>query len=240
MLTGDENIVDINFTVFWQIKDPKAFLFNIAAPEGTVKAAAESAMREIIGKTPIASALAEGRAAVEIETVKLLQYILDSYGAGIEVMQVQLQKVNPPPPVIDAFSDVQRARTDQERARNEAEGYRNDIIPRARGEAERLTQEAEAYKQEVVARSEGDAQRFLSVLQTYKASKDVTTQRIYLETMEQILKTAPKVLIDPAAEGAGSGVVPYLPLPEIARRAPPPAPPAAQPPAAQANRGTPR
>ncbi|HWK48221.1 MAG TPA: FtsH protease activity modulator HflK [Stellaceae bacterium] len=228
MLTGDENIVDINFTVFWVIKDPKAYLFNIAAPEATVKAAAESAMRETVGRTPIASALAEGRRAIEVDTQKLLQYVLDSYGSGVEVTQVQLQKVDPPGPVIDAFRDVQRARTDQERARNEAEGYRNDILPRARGEAERITQEAEAYKQEIVARAQGDAQRFLSVLQTYKAAKDVTTERLYLETMEQILRSANKVLIDPAAQGAGQGVVPYLPLPDLTRRTTPPPAPANQ------------
>jgi len=183
MLTGDENIVDINFTVFWLIKDAKAYLFNIRAPESTVKAAAESAMREIIGQTPIARALAEGRGQVEQDTRDLLQKILDSYGAGIQITQVQLQKVDPPGPVIDAFRDVQRARADQERLRNEADGYRNDIIPRARGQAEQIRQQADAYKQEVVARAQGDASRFLAVEEAYERAKDVTTRRIYLETM---------------------------------------------------------
>ncbi|WP_374444091.1 FtsH protease activity modulator HflK [Stella sp.] len=223
MLTGDENIVDINFTVFWVIRNAGEFLFNIRSPEQTVKAAAESAIRESIGQIPIALALAEGRREIEQNTLRLLQEVLDNYTAGILVTQVQLQKVDPPGPVIDAFRDVQRARADQERLRNEAEAYRNDIIPRARGEAERLVQEAEAYKQEVVARSEGDAQRFTSVYQAYRAAPDVTTQRIYLETMEEVLRNVNKVVIDKSA--AGSGVVPYLPLPEVARRPGQAAPP---------------
>ena len=135
MLTGDENIVDINFTVFWLIKDAQAYLFNIRNPEATVKSAAESAMREVVGETPIAAALAEGRGKIETDTQALLQRILDSYGAGIEITQVQMAKVDPPAPVIDAFRDVQRALADRERLRNEAEAYRNDILPRARGEA---------------------------------------------------------------------------------------------------------
>ena len=142
MLTGDENIVDINFTVFWVIKDAQPYLFNIRDPEATVKSAAESAMREMIGETPIAQALAEGRGKIETDTQSLLQGILDTYGAGIVVTQVQLQKVDPPAPVIDAFRDVQRALADRERLRNEAEAYRNDIIPRARGDAVRIKQEA--------------------------------------------------------------------------------------------------
>ena len=135
MLTGDENIVDINFTVFWLIKDAQSYLFNIRNPEATVKSAAESAMREIVGETPIAAALAEGRGKIESQTQALLQRILDSYGAGIQITQVQMAKVDPPAPVIDAFRDVQRALADRERLRNEAEAYRNDILPRARGEA---------------------------------------------------------------------------------------------------------
>ncbi|MGE0725421.1 MAG: FtsH protease activity modulator HflK [Alphaproteobacteria bacterium] len=216
MLTGDENIVDINFTVFWVIRNAGEFLFNVRAAEQTVKAAAESAMRESIGQVQIALALAEGRRDIEQNTLRLLQQILDSYGAGILVTQVQLQKVDPPGPVIDAFRDVQRARADQERLRNEAEAYRNDIIPRSRGEAERLVQEAEAYKQEVVARSQGDAERFVSVYNAYRAAPEVTTQRIYLETIEDVLRNVNKVLIDKS--GGGSGVVPYLPLPELQRR----------------------
>src|SRR6056297_2359849 len=216
MLTGDENIVDINFVVFWVIDDAGQYLFNVRDPEQTVKAAAESVMREIIGQTPIASALAEGRAEIEARAQRDLQTILDNYEAGVRVTQSQLLKVDPPSQVIDAFRDVQRARADQERLRNEAEAYRNDIIPRARGEAEQLIQEAEAYRQEVVSRASGDAERFNSVYESYVVSKDVTVRRIYLETMEEVFGNVDKLLID--TEAAGYGVLPYLPLPELQRR----------------------
>lgn len=220
MLTGDENIVDINFTVFWVIKDAQAYLFNIRAPEATVKSAAESAMREIVGETPIAQALAEGRGKIESDTQHLLQRILDSYGAGILVTQVQLAKVDPPAPVIDAFRDVQRALADRERLRNEAEAYRNDILPRARGDAVRIRQEAEAYHSEIVARAQGDADRFDAVYKAYKLAQDVTAQRLYIETMEEILKSANKIIIDKAGE-SGSGIMPYLPLPSLPGFRPP-------------------
>ena len=219
MLTGDQNIVDIDFSVFWQVKDAGAYLFNIRDPEGTVKVAAESAMREIIGQTQIQSALTEGRTQIEIKVRDHLQRLLDSYHAGIRVSQVQLLKSDPPAAVVDAFNDVQRAKADQERLRNEAEGYRNDIIPRARGEAQRLVQEAEAYKEQVTNLAEGDAKRFVSVYEAYKQAQDVTTRRMYLETMEEVLKNAHKVIIDPNAKG--QGVVPYLPLPELKGRAEP-------------------
>src|SRR5215472_15556222 len=214
MLTGDENIVDINFAVFWIIKDARAYLFNIRGPDATVKSAAESAMREVIGETPIAQALAEGRGKIETDTQHLLQGILDAYRAGIEVTQLQLLKVDPPAPVIDAFRDVQRALADREKLRNEAEAYRNDIIPRARGAAVAVKQEAEAYRQEIIARAQGDADRFTAVYKAFKAAQDVTLQRLYLETMEEILKNSNKVIIDRSAEG-GSGVLPYLPLPAL-------------------------
>jgi membrane protease subunit HflK len=217
MLTGDENIVDINFVLLWQIKDAGQFLFNIRDPESTVKAVAESVMREIIGKTPIAEATTEARGAIEVGAREQIQGILDSYGAGILVTQVQLQKVDPPSEVIDAFRDVQRAQADRERLQNEAETFANDILPRARGDAERISQEAQAYRQEVVARADGDAQRFLAVYKEYDKARDVTTRRIYLETMEEVLRGVNKVLIDQSA--GGNGVVPYLPLPELQRRA---------------------
>ena len=216
MLTGDENIVDINFVVFWIIKDAGDYLFNVREPERSVKAASESVMREIVGQTPIAAALAEGRGQIEDKVKAGVQGILDNYRTGIEITNVQLLKADPPNQVVDAFRDVQRARADQERLRNEAEAYANDIIPRARGEAERLVQEAEAYKQEVVARSEGDAQRFTQVYTAFRAAKDVTTKRIYLETMEEIFGNAEKYVIDQG--GGASGVVPYLPLPEVQKR----------------------
>jgi membrane protease subunit HflK len=217
MLTGDENIVDINFVLLWQIKDAGQFLFNIRDPEPTVKAVAESVMREIIGKTPIVEATTEGRGAIELAGREQTQQILDDYSAGILVNQVQLQKVDPPSEVIDAFRDVQRAQADRERAQNEAEAFANDILPRARGEAERLLQEAQAYRQEVVARADGDAQRFVAVYDEYVKAQDVTIRRIYLETMEDVLRDMNKIVIDSSASSAG--VVPYLPLPELERRA---------------------
>jgi membrane protease subunit HflK len=222
MLTGDENIVDINFAVFWVIKDARAYLFNIRDPDATVKSAAESAMREIVGQTPIAQALAEGRGRIEADTQKLLQRILDSYGAGIEITQVQLLKVDPPAEVIDAFRDVQRALADRERLRNEAESYRNEILPKARGQAVQIRQDADAYHAEIVARSQGDADRFIAVYKAYKAAEDVTAERLYIETIEEILKNSNKVILDRALEGQ-NGILPYLPLPNLPAFVPPPA-----------------
>ena len=217
MLTGDENIIDVKFTVFWRIRDAGQFLFNIQAPERTVKDAAESAMREVIGKTRLQSALAEERLLLAQQTHQLTQQILDYYGAGIEITQVEPQDIAPPEAVIASFRDVQAARADQERAKNEAEAYRNDIIPRARGAAERLVQEGTAYKEEVVAKAQGEAARFLSVYGEYAQNMDVVRRRMYLETMEEVLGGIDKVLIDSSAQGSG-GVVPYLPLPELQRR----------------------
>lgn len=213
MLTGDENIVDINFFVLWRIKDAKDYLFNIADPDQTVKAAAESAMRDVIGHTDIARALAPGRAAIETEAQKLLQDMLDSYHSGIEVTELRLEKVDPPPQVIDAFRDVQSAKIDFTRLQNEADAYQNDVVPRAQGDAARLIQEAEAYKQQVVKQAEGDAQRFISVYNAYKLAPDVTARRLYIETMQDVLKNANKIILDRGA--SASGVVPYLPLPAI-------------------------
>lgn len=216
MLTGDENIIDVKFTVFWVISDAGKFLFNVRAQNRTVKDASEAAMRQVIGNTDLNSALSEGRSLLASETQVLVQEILDSYDSGILITQVEPQKIDPPDQVIGAFRDVQAARADEERAKNEAEAYRNDIIPRARGEAERILQEAEAYEQEVVARATGEAQRFILVFNEYRQAKYVTRQRIYLETMENILAGMNKVLIDSA--GGGQGVVPYLPLPELNKR----------------------
>ncbi|MFP5513247.1 MAG: FtsH protease activity modulator HflK [Alphaproteobacteria bacterium] len=215
MLTGDENIVDIDFTVFWVIKDAGNFLFKIRDPESTVKKAAESAMREVIGRTDLQPALTEARQQIETSTRQLLQAMLDEYQSGIEITQVQLQKADPPQPVIDAFNDVQRARADRERARNEAEAYRNDIIPRARGEAERLVQEASAYREQVVSLAQGDADRFRKVYEAYALNKDVTARRMYLETMEEIFRGRNKIIVD----GSAQNVVPYLPLNQLAPNA---------------------
>ncbi len=212
MLTGDENIVDINFEVQWKISDAPKFLFNVRNPEDTVKAVSESAMREIIGKSLIATVLAEGKSQVETGAKKLIQETLDSYKSGIEIVTVNLLKADPPAQVIDAFRDVQTARADLETSRNQAEAYRNDIIPKARGSAQQMILEAEGYKQEVIARAEGEASRFLAVYNEFKQARDVTKKRMYLETMEDVLQGMNKIII----EGKNSqGVVPYLPLPEL-------------------------
>lgn len=216
MLTGDENIVEADCTVFWRIKDAGAYLFKISDPERSVKIAAESALREVIGRTPIQSAMSDKRAQIADETRDLLQQLLDKDQAGILITQVQLQRVDPPPQVIDAFNDVQRARADQERARNEAEAYANDVIPRARGDAARITQDAEAYKAQVGNLAEGEAKRFLSVYNSYVQAKDVTAWRLYMESMDEVLKKASKVIIDSSGKGM-SGVVPYMPLSDASK-----------------------
>ena len=212
MLTGDENIVDINFVVLWKINDAASFLFNIRDPEATVVAAAESVMREIIARTPIIEITTEGRRAIEQAAREQLQTLMNDYGAGILIDEVQLQKADPPQDVIEAFRDVQRAQADRERMQNEAEAFANDIIPRARGEAEKMLQQAQGYEQEVVAKANGEAERFKSVLTEYRNAEEVTVKRIYLETMESVLKDMNKIIID---QEAGSGVVPYLPLNEL-------------------------
>jgi modulator of FtsH protease HflK len=215
MLTGDENIVDVDFVVFWQISDAPKFLFNIQNPEATVKDVAESAMREIVGQSDIEPILTEARARTEADAQTLMQKILDSYGAGVLVTQVQLQKVDPPAQVIDAFRDVQAARADQERLQNEAEAYSNRIIPEARGEAERILQAAQGYRDQVIALAKGEADRFISVYDQYKKAPDVTRQRIFIETMEKVLGDNEKIIIDGKT---GPGVVPYLPLSELPKK----------------------
>ena len=215
MLTGDENIVNIDFSVFWVIKDAGKFLFKIQDPQGTVKAAAETAMREVIAKSRIQPILTEGRSQIEVETQEIIQDILDEYNSGIQITQVQTQKADPPDQVIDAFRDVQAARADMERSKNEAEAYANDVIPRARGEAAKILQAAEAYKKQVVARAEGEASRFIAIYTEYAQAKEVTQERMYLETMEKVLASIDKIIIE---KNAGSGVVPYLPLPELGKK----------------------
>jgi len=214
MLTGDENIVNIDFSVFWVIKDAGKFLFKIQSPVVTVKAAAETAMREVIAKSKLQSILTEGRSKIEIETQEIAQSLLDEYESGIQITQVQTQKADPPDEVIDAFRDVQAARADMERSKNEAEGYQNDVIPRARGDAAKILQEAEAYKKQVVALAEGEASRFLAIYNEYAKAKRVTQERMYLETMEKVLADIDKVIIDRKA----GGVVPYLPLPALTKK----------------------
>ena len=228
MLTGDENIVEADCTVFWKIRDPGLFLFKVDNPELAVRVAAEGALRDVISRTPIQAAMSDKRQQIADETRALLQKLLDDEHTGVEITQVQLQRVEPPLAVIDAFNDVQRARADQERARNEAEAYANDILPRARGEAERIRQEAEAYKVQVVNLAQGEADAFLPLLRSYEAAKDVTAWRLYLESVDEVLKKASKVIVDTSGKGVSS-VMPYLPMTEFkppAAVAPPPVAPA--------------
>lgn len=224
MLTGDENIVDVDFSVFWLIANAGKYLFNIQNQEQTIKAIAESAMREVIGRSNIQPILTGARQGTEIAVQELMQKTLDEYNAGVTVTQVQMQKVDPPQQVIDAFRDVQAARADQERMQNEAQSYANSVVPQARGQAAQILQAAEAYKQRSVAEATGAASRFGQVLTEYQKAPDVTRKRLFIETMERVLGGSDKVIID---DKNGAGVVPYLPLTEVqqnggqaARRAP--------------------
>ena len=216
MLTGDENIVDINFTIFWVIKDASSFLFNVQSlgtqQDLTIRAVAESAMREVVGKNQIEPILTANREPIQEEVRELMQRILDSYGAGVTITRVQMQKADPPAQVLQAYRDVQAARTDQDRMRNEAEAYANKVVPEARGGAARILQQAEGYKQQVIAEAQGEAQRFVAVYDQYKKAPDVTRRRIYLDTMQSIFGNMNKVIMD---NKGGQGVVPYLPLPEL-------------------------
>jgi membrane protease subunit HflK len=224
MLTGDENIVDVDFTVLWRIKPDGVgnFLFNIQNPEGTVKAVAESAMREVIGRSQIQPILTGARNTIEQGVQELMQRTLDSYGSGVLITQVQMQKVDPPAQVIDAFRDVQAARADLERLQNEAQTYANRVVPDARGRAAQILQVAEGYKEQAIAEAKGQSARFTKVFEEYVKAKDVTRQRIYLETMERILGSTQKLVYD--GGGSGTNIVPYLPLNELSP--PRPAPPA--------------
>ncbi|MFA7431656.1 MAG: FtsH protease activity modulator HflK [Rhodospirillaceae bacterium] len=216
MLTGDQNIIDADFIVQWRIADAGAYLFNIRDVEETVKLGAESAMREIIGQVDLEYAMTQGRGMVASRTRDLLQQIMDSYGAGVSILDVKLQQADPPAEVIDAFQDVQRARQDRERLQNEAFAYRNDILPRAQGQAERVVQAATGYREQMVKSAEGESSRFLAVYNTFRNAREVTTQRLYLEALQDVLKGSEKILLDEGA--SSSGVVPYLPLPEVQQR----------------------
>jgi membrane protease subunit HflK len=218
MLTGDENIVDVDFSVFWLVKPAgvSEYLFNIQNPEGTVKAVAESAMREVIGRSNIQPILTGARQGIEGAVQELMQKTLDEYSSGIQVTQVQLQKVDPPAQVIDAFRDVQAARADLERAQNEAQTYANRVVPEARGRVAQVMQSAEAYREQTVAEAKGQSARFLKVFEEYQRAPAVTRQRIYLETMERLFAGTDKIILDSGS--GGGGVVPYLPLNELQRR----------------------
>ena len=209
MCIRDRNIVDLNFTVRWRIGIPENYLFKVSDPDSALKNIAESAMREVIGKHPIDAALTESRAMIQEEVRELIQSVADSYEMGVLISGIELQQVNPPKSVIEAFRDVQAARADKERTQNEAIGYANDILPRARGEAAQILQEAEGYKSARVSEAEGDAARFNAQLKEYRGAKEVTKERLYLETMQDVMKDTQKVVI---TGGASGNVLPYLPL----------------------------
>jgi modulator of FtsH protease HflK len=215
MLTGDENIIDINFNVFWKIKNAGDFLFNVNNPEDvpdqTIKAVAESSMREVVGRSQFENISTRDREAIEAEVRDLMQKTLDMYGQGVTIINVKMQKADPPDEVLAAYRDVQAARADQERMRNEAEGFANKVIPEARGQAAAIVQDAEAYRQKAIAEASGQAKRFLSVLAQYRTAPDVTRRRMYIETMAAILAHTNKVIVDNSAKG----VVPYFQLPNM-------------------------
>jgi len=216
MLTSDQNIADLDFTVQWKISDAGMYLFNIRDPEQTVKLVAESAMREVVGRTNLEPLITAGRQLVADQTEGKMQEVLDDYGAGISVQGVVMEAAEAPAPVIDAFNEVQRARQDRERVQNEADAYANRVVPTARGEAAKMVEEANAYKEAITKKAEGEAARFIEVYEAYRTAEEVTRRRMFLETMTQVLGNANKIVIDPAAQGT-SGVVPYLPLNELNR-----------------------
>lgn len=228
MLTGDENLVDVYFTVQWQIGDPKKYLFNIREPEETVKAVAESSMREVIGQTKAVDAIVGDKNKMADDTRRQVQKILDDYDSGITINAVLIShRIDfPSQDVQDAFTDVQSAKTERDSKVIQAQQYSSSILPRAKGEAAQITQQAEAYRQQIVRQAEGDASRFLAVYAAYKQAEDVTARRIYIETMEKILSGANKIILDKAA--TQTGVLPYLPLPELKAPKPAPAPTSTQ------------
>ncbi|OJW49128.1 MAG: HflK protein [Alphaproteobacteria bacterium 41-28] len=211
MLTGDENIADVQYAVNWRIKNLGDFLFNVKSPDSTIRAAADSIVRSVIAQTPIAQILSEGRSKINIQLREMLQKLLDDYKLGVEISQVELLKVTPPTTqVTDAYLDVQRAKADLETKRNNAEFYRNSIVPVARGQAKKIIQDAEAYKAKVMADIDGETSRFLLVLDQYSKAPDVTQKRLYLDAMQTILESAQKLIME-----GGQGTLPYLPLPEL-------------------------
>lgn len=213
MLTGDQNIIDVSFSVFWQVNNPKDYLFDVRGPDEMVQRAAESAMREVVGRSPASDVFRDNRSGVEQEVRDITQNILTDYGTGIAVSEIKMSNVAPPPEVADAFAEVQRAAQDGDRFQNEARQYANTLLGDARGQAARIRESATAYKDQVVKQAEGEAQRFVSVEQQYAQAPEVTRKRLYLETMESVLSGTQKVIIDKSA--TGSGVLPYLPLPAL-------------------------
>ena len=216
MLTGDENIVDIDFQVVWNISDPKEFLFNLRDAQLTIRAVSESAMREIIAQSELAPILNRDRASIADRLKDLIQETLDSYNSGVNIVRVNFDKADPPNEVIDAFRDVQAAEQERDRTQKQADAYANQVLAGARGEAAQVLEEAEAYRALVVNQAQGEASRFSAVLAEYQKAPEVTRKRLYLETMEQVLGRVDKVIIDESQ--GGQGVVPYLPLNELNKR----------------------
>ena len=216
MLSGDQNIVDVEFKLLYAVSDPKAFLFKLARPEDTLRQVAESAMREVVGRSNIQPLLTQARQITESDVRELIQQTMDHYEAGVQITQVQLLKVDPPSEVIAAFRDVQAARADQERLQNEAQTYANRVIPEARGQASQITEAAIAYRDRITNEAQGQADRFTQVYESYRAAPEVTRQRMYLETLADIFAGTSKVIIDES--GNGNGVIPYLPLDQLDRK----------------------
>jgi membrane protease subunit HflK len=214
ILTGDENMVHTNYTVLWKIKDIAEFIFTMRDPESTIRVAAESSIREVLGQTTARLALTQGRETIGAKSQELLQKILDTYKAGVQIVSVQLQRVEPPIQVVQAFNDMQASLVDADRLRNEAEAYRNDTIPRTRGKAAKIVREAEAYQQQVIAQAKGEVSRFNAILSAYRLNPEITVRRHYLETMEKVLAQASKTIVGAGVAGAkgGNGVVPYINL----------------------------
>ncbi|MEI4472599.1 FtsH protease activity modulator HflK [Frigidibacter sp. MR17.24] len=215
MLTGDENIVDIDFQVVWNVNDAQNFLFNLRDPEQTVRAVSESAMREIIAQSELAPILNRDRGVIADRLEELVQSTLDSYSSGLHIVRVNFDRADPPSEVIDAFREVQAAEQQRTRLQNEADGYSNRVLGQARGDAAEIVEAAEGYRAQVVNQAEGEASRFSAIREQYELAPEVTRRRLYLETMQEVLGRVDKVLIDPGAVGA-QGVVPFLPLNELA------------------------
>ncbi len=218
MLTADENIVQVDLVVQFRRADPRAFLFNVRRPEETLSEVSESAIREVVGKSTLDYVLTEGRAEVAQQTREIIQSTLDSYGAGLEITSVNLQDANFPAQVEAAVQDAIKAREDRDRLALEAQSYANDVVPRARGNAARLLQDAEAYRAQIIADAEGDAARFSALREEYEQAPFVTRERLYFETMEQVLGSSNKVILDTS----GSGSLMYLPIEELMKRQSPP------------------
>lgn len=219
MLSGDQNIVEVEFVVLWQMVDPQAFLFNVQSPEEMVTKVAESAMREVVGRGLAQDIFRDKRAAISEEVRAITQATLETYGTGIQINRIAIENVAPPREVADAFDEVQRAEQDEDRFVEEANRYSNQKLGAARGESATIREGASAYKSRVVEEANGEAQRFVSIYNEYLKAPDVTRKRLFLETMERVLRGSNKVILGSDGAGQGPGVVPYLPLPEIEKRA---------------------